>query len=66
MGRNQEGLDFLQRAYKQRPDPEIAAHLGELLWAVGQRESALKIWNETLKAHPKNEVLQNTIKRFQP
>jgi Flp pilus assembly protein TadD len=66
MGRNEEGLDFLQRAYKQRPDPEIAAHLGEVLWASGQRESALKIWNATLKEHPKNELLQSTIKRFQP
>lgn len=65
MGRSQEGLDFLQRAYDQRPDPEIAAHLGEVLWAVGQRESAIKIWYDTLKAHPNNEVLQGTIKRFQ-
>jgi len=65
MGRSQEGLEFLHRAYKQRPDPEIAAHLGEVLWAVGQRDTARKIWDDTLKEHPKNEVLQGTIKRFQ-
>jgi len=66
MGRNQEGLDYLQRAFKQRPDPEIAAHLGELLWALDQRDAARKIWAESLKEHPKNELLQGTVKRFVP
>lgn len=66
MGRNQEGLDYLQRAFKQRPDPEIAAHLGELLWALDQRDAARKIWVESLKEHPNNELLQGTVKRFEP
>jgi len=66
MGRNKEGLDYLQRAFKQRPDPEIAAHLGEVLWVLDQRDAARKIWAESLKAHPSNELLQGTVKRFQP
>jgi tetratricopeptide (TPR) repeat protein len=66
MGRNQEGLDYLQRAFKQRPDAEIAAHLGEVLWVLDQRDGARKIWTEALKAHPDNELLQGTVKRFQP
>jgi lipopolysaccharide biosynthesis regulator YciM len=66
MGRNKEGLDYLQRAFKQRPDPEIAAHLGEVLWVLDQRDAARKIWAESLKEHPTNEVLQGTVKRFQP
>jgi tetratricopeptide (TPR) repeat protein len=66
LGQHKDGLDYLQRAFKLRPDPEIAAHLGELLWVDGQREQAQKIWSEVLKEHPKNEVLQNTIKRFVP
>ncbi len=66
MGRNQEGLDYLQRAFALRPDPEIAAHLGELLWVVGRQEQAKKVWAEALKDHPNNEVLQNTVKRFLP
>ena len=66
MGRNKEGLDYLQRAFKQRPDPEIAAHLGEVLWALDQRDAAKKVWAESLKAHPTNETLQGTVKRFQP
>jgi Flp pilus assembly protein TadD len=59
-------LSFLQRAFKMRPDPEIAAHVGELLWATGQQGEALKVWREALKEHPTNEVLQSTIKRFNP
>jgi len=66
MGRTKEGLDYLQRAFKQRPDPEIAAHLGEVLWALDQRDAARKIWADSLKEHPNNELLQGTVKRFQP
>ena len=66
MGRSKEGLDYLQRAFKQRPDPEIAAHLGEVLWVLDQRDEARRIWAESLKAHPTNELLQSTVKRFQP
>jgi tetratricopeptide (TPR) repeat protein len=66
MGRGKEGLDYLQRAFKQRPDPEIAAHLGEVLWVLGQQDQAKKIWSESLQGHPGNELLQGTVKRFLP
>jgi len=66
MGRDEEGLDYLQRAYKMRPDAEIAAHLGEVLWALGRRDEARAIWGGALKEHPKNEALQKTVKRFLP
>jgi tetratricopeptide (TPR) repeat protein len=66
MGRSEEGLVYLQRAYKERPDAEIAAHLGEVLWVLGRREEARRIWGGALKDHPKNEALQKTVKRFEP
>jgi len=59
-----QALDYLKRAHALRPDPEIAAHLGEVLWINGQRNEARAVWNEGLKAHPANEVLQNTVNRF--
>lgn len=59
-------LEFLQQAYAQRPDPEIAAHVGEVLWALERRDEALKLWREAAKAHPENEALAATIKRFIP
>jgi Flp pilus assembly protein TadD len=56
--------DQLRNAYLGRPDAEIAAHLGEVLWVMGQRDEADRIWQESLKASPENETLQNTIKRL--
>ncbi|MDB5923285.1 MAG: hypothetical protein JWN13_2221 [Betaproteobacteria bacterium] len=66
MGRNHEALDYLQRAYGLRPDGEIAAHLGEVLWADGQQEQARKLWTDALKQNAQNEALQNVIKRYAP
>lgn len=59
-------LDLLRKALSLRADPEIAAHCGEVLWALGRRDEALKTWNEAAQANPRNEVLAATIKRFQP
>lgn len=63
-GQIPQALDYLKRAHALRPDPEIAAHLGELLWVSGQRDEARKLWSGVLKEHPNNEVLQNTVNRF--
>ncbi len=54
----------LRRAYQGRPDGEIAAHLGEVLWMLGERGEAERIWQEALKNHPENESLQKTVKRL--
>ena len=64
MGDFNKSLEFLRRAYKIDPDPEIAAHLGEVLWVQGVKEQARKIWDEALKLHPENEALQSVIKKF--
>lgn len=57
-------LDTLKKAFALRPDPEIAAHLGEVLWAAGRQDEAKKTWKEAAKANPTNEVLADTIKKF--
>ena len=46
MGKNKQALEFLRKAYSARSDPEIAAHLGEVLWVAGERGEAEKIWQE--------------------
>src|SRR5215831_506545 len=53
-GRTEEALKQLQRAYAGRPDPEIAAHLGEVLWVVGRRGEAQKVWDDALAKAPAN------------
>lgn len=59
-------LEQLQKAFELRPDPEIAAHLGEVLWMLGRRDEAAKTWREAAKANPDNTVLADVIKKFKP
>lgn len=55
---------MLQKALALHPDPEISAHLGEVLWQMGRRDEANKTWDAALEIAPDNEVLVRTIKRF--
>jgi len=63
-GNLDKAIQYLQEAYAINPDPEIAAHLGEVLWHKGQHEQAKKIWNDALRDHPDNEVLIMTANKF--
>jgi tetratricopeptide (TPR) repeat protein len=65
-GKSDEALVALQKAYAKKPDAEIAAHIGEVLWALGRPNEALAVWRDATKAHPTNEALTATIKRFVP
>ncbi len=64
LGNHAEALRLLESAYKTRPDAEIAAHLGEVLWSMGERHRALSIWKEARRLNPDNETLQSTLKRL--
>lgn len=64
MGNLAEALRLLDEAYRKRPDPEMAAHLGEVLWQLGQRERARAVWKEGLLLNAENETLRETLKRF--
>lgn len=63
-GKLAEALQVLQAAYQARPDAEIAAHLGEVMWAMGQTQEAANIWREGLLLKADNETLQETLKRL--
>lgn len=59
-----EALRLLQGAFKARPDAEIAAHLGEVLWTMGRRDQAVSTWKEGLQINAENETLLETLKRL--
>jgi len=59
-------LSYLQKAYKDRADAEIAAHLGEVLWMMKRQDEAIKVWREGLNLAPSNETLQETLQRLKP
>lgn len=65
-GKLAESLKTLENAYRIKADPEIAAHLGEVLWTLNRKDDARRILQEASKAHPENDVLGSTIKKFLP
>ena len=64
MGNTTEALSLLRGAFKARPNPEIAAHLGEVLWTLGQHDEANAAWQDGVKLNPKNEALIETMNRL--
>ena len=63
-GNSAEALRLLEIAFGMRPDADIAAHLGEVLWAQGNQERAKAIWRESLRLNPDNETLRETLQRL--
>jgi tetratricopeptide (TPR) repeat protein len=64
MGKLKEALAILKRAYAIKPDADIAAHLGEVMYQLGLKEEAIQLWHTALDKSPGNEVLQETLKRL--
>jgi tetratricopeptide (TPR) repeat protein len=66
LGRLEESIKYLNMALDERRDPEIAAHLGEVLWVIGDRDAAKEIWETALQETPEDNRLLDVIKRFIP
>ncbi|HAK92999.1 MAG TPA: hypothetical protein DCP94_15525, partial [Massilia timonae] len=66
MGNLAEAEKFLRRAYDLRKDPEIAVHLGEVLWQKGDKSAAEKLWREARAKDPQNDTLRTTLARLRP
>jgi Flp pilus assembly protein TadD len=64
LGHTDEALRLLRAAFKSRPDTEIAAHLGEVLWASGKLDEARNIWRSGRERDAGNDVLQETLARL--
>lgn len=64
LGNKPEALRLLRQAYAARPDTEIGAHLGEVLWALGQQDEARRVWRESKGRDAANEVLRETLARL--
>lgn len=64
IGRTQEALEILNQAYQVFPDAEVAAHLGEVLWSLGQHKQAKLIWQQGLESKPNSEIILETLTRL--
>ena len=64
LGKLDQALSYLERAYAKQQESEIAAHLVEVLWALGRKEEARKIFNKAIKQTPEDEYLLDFQKRI--
>jgi tetratricopeptide (TPR) repeat protein len=64
LGNRDEALRLLNKAYAARPDTEIGAHLGEVLWALGMKDEARRVWRESKGRDAANDVLRETLARL--
>ena len=64
LGSSEQALRWLRQAYRARPDAEIAAHLGEVLWVAGERDEARRVWAEARARDAGNDVLKETLARL--
>lgn len=64
LGHREEAARLLQEAFKAQPDAEIGAHLGEVLWSMGQQDQAKAVWRQGLQLNPDNGTLKDTLKRL--
>jgi tetratricopeptide (TPR) repeat protein len=64
LGRNEEALVQLRRAWTLAKDPEIAAHVGEVLWVLGRKDEARRFFDEARKLDPENRALQRVIEKY--
>lgn len=64
-GKVEDARQWLERAFARFPDPEVAAHLGEVLWNLGEKDKARSVWTDALHHDPDHPVLQETIRRLQ-
>ncbi|GAA4801764.1 tetratricopeptide repeat protein [Lysobacter hankyongensis] len=63
LGRNEEALTELRRAYTKQKDAEIAAHVAEVLWVLGQKDEARRFFEESRKIDPENRSLKRAIEK---
>jgi tetratricopeptide (TPR) repeat protein len=64
-GRLAEAEEFLRRAWKLDRNPEIAAHLGEVLWMGGRKDEAVQAWRDAQALDSQNAVLMETLERLE-
>ena len=64
MGQLEKALGHLIKAMGIMPDPEIAAHLGEVQWALGDKESAILTWTKSLEQAPGHKTIVSTMQRL--
>jgi tetratricopeptide (TPR) repeat protein len=64
LGNLSAARDYLGRAYRLKPEADVAAHLGEVMWRQGDQEAARTVWREASRRESDNETLKETLQRL--
>ena len=64
LGKAKDALPLLQKAHAIYPDPEVAAHLGEVLWTLGEKDKAKSLLESAVREEPDHRVLRDTLQRL--
>ena len=65
VGRHEEALLQMRRAFAAFPDDEVASHLGEVLWALERFDEAMRVWQDALETEPESPLIAEAMKRLQ-
>tara|TARA_B110000444_G_scaffold218389_1_gene217918 strand:+ start:189 stop:1931 length:1743 start_codon:yes stop_codon:yes gene_type:complete len=65
VGCYEESLAQMRRAFAAFPDDEVASHLGEVLWALGRKDEAIRVWKDALKTDPESPLIAEAMERLQ-
>lgn len=65
LGRYEDALQNIRRAFAVFPDPEVASHMGEILWVMGRRDEALAVWQRALEDAPGDPLVTEAMQRLQ-
>lgn len=65
-GKIEQAREYLEKAWMSLKDPEVAAHLGEVLWLQGDTERARGVWEQGLQLDPQHDTLRQTMERLDP
>jgi tetratricopeptide (TPR) repeat protein len=65
VGRYEEALIQMRRAFAAFPDDEVASHLGEVLWALGRKDEAMRVWQDALETDPESPLIFEAMERLQ-
>ena len=64
LGQFAQSEALLRQAHRAFPDPEVAAHLGEVLWIQGKQIEARDIWRDGLSKVPDHSIILEAVERL--
>jgi len=66
LGQSDLAITYLKQSFELAPEPEVGAHLGEVLWVNGQQDEAMAVWRKAESVNASQATLRETLQRLKP